>query len=265
MPKILKNLINNIKKEKLLSVSNIVVMLVTFLILGIFINVIVYSQTALKFLEKQAQITIFFKDDFTEEKILELQTKLKTDPRISEVNYVSKTDAFKIFTDINKNEPVLLESISANILPASLEIRSKNLTNLSQLSGEFNNLEGMKYFKDVIDKFRYWSSIVYIAGFILLTAFFVISYSVIIATLRTTIHSKGPELEILKLVGATDHYVKNPLILQGVLFGGLSALVAGLIISIFTTILNISGVFSGNLSLGFLTTIFSQLSWLLYL
>jgi cell division protein FtsX len=59
-------------------------------------------------------------------------------------------------------------------------------------------------------------------------------------------------------VGATDHYVKDPLILQGVLFGGLAALVAGLLIGILTAILNLSGAFSGNLSLGFLPITINQ-------
>jgi cell division transport system permease protein len=97
-----KNLMGHIKKDKLLSASNLIVMTVTFLLLGIFISVVVYSQTALKYLEEQAQITIFFKDEFTQDKILGYKTNFEKDKRILSVKYVSKEDALRIFKEMNK-------------------------------------------------------------------------------------------------------------------------------------------------------------------
>ncbi|KKS16116.1 MAG: Efflux ABC transporter, permease protein [candidate division WWE3 bacterium GW2011_GWA1_41_8] len=247
MTKIFENIISTIKKEKLLSISNLLAMTVTFIVLGLFIEVIIYSQTALKMLEQQAQITVFFKDDVPEERIMELRAQFQGDGRILDVTYVSKEDAFEIFKEINKDEPVLLESISANILPASLEVKSKNLSSLDELAEEYQVIDGVeevKYFEDVIERFRYWSSVIYVVGIVTLFTLFVISYSVIIVTLRTTINNKGIELEILKLVGATDRYVKKPLMYQGIFFGGLSALIASLFLilgSVFTRLLGVFG------------------------
>ena len=85
---------------------------------------------------------------------------------------------------------------------------------------------------------------IYVVGIVTLFTLFVISYSVIIVTLRTTINNKGIELEILKLVGATDRYVKKPLMYQGIFFGGLSALIASLFLilgSVFTRLLGVFG------------------------
>ena len=247
MTKIFENIISTIKKEKLLSISNLLAMTVTFIVLGLFIEVIIYSQTALKMLEQQAQITVFFKDDVPEERIMELRAQFQGDGRILDVTYVSKEDAFEIFKEINKDEPVLLESISANILPASLEVKSKNLSSLDELAEEYQVIDGVeevKYFEDVIERFRYWSRVIYVVGIVTLFTLFVISYSVIIVTLRTTINNKGIELEILKLVGATDRYVKKPLMYQGIFFGGLSALIASLFLilgSVFTRLLGVFG------------------------
>ena len=78
----IKNTLNNIKRERLLSITNIFVMTMTFFILGIFITVIVISQSILRTLEQQAQVTIFFKDDFSEDRILELKGQLSGDGRI---------------------------------------------------------------------------------------------------------------------------------------------------------------------------------------
>jgi cell division transport system permease protein len=245
----------HIKKDKLLSVSNIVVMTVTFLLLGIFISVVVYSQTALKYLEEQAQVTVFFKDDFTEDRILVYRTNFEGDKRILEVKYISKEDALRIFKEMNKDEPILLESISASILPASLEVKAKNIGDLKILSEEYKKLEGVEevsFFEDVIQKFSSWSRTIYIVGFILVLTFLLVSYSVIIATLKASINSKGSELEIMKLVGASDDYVKKPFLYQGVFFGLLSSLIASAIVFIINLGVDKLNIFSKGLSFGFI-------------
>jgi cell division transport system permease protein len=257
--KVWSNVYSNIQKEKFMSFSNILVMTLTFLVFGIFIYVISISQTALRYLEQQVQLSVFFKDDFKEDAILSLKQKLESDGRISEVKYVSKEDAFKIFSEINKDEPILLQSISPSILPASLEIKAHNISDLTPLSEELSKTDGVeevRFFKDVVQKFKVWSSVVYIVGFSLVTLFLIISYSVILNTVRTTINSKGMELEIMKLVGASDKYVKNPLIYQGTLFGLISACIAGLILLGVGLYLNVANYFANGLAFGFLPTLY---------
>lgn len=259
MTKVWENLKYYLDKEKLMTVSHFLVMGITFLILGLFINIVVVSQTALKYLEDQAQITIFFKDEFTEDKILPLKDKFEQDSRIGSVTYVSKEEALRIFKEINKDEPILLESISASVLPASLEVKAKNIGNLDDLTNEFKTIEGVeevRFYKDVVARFRSISTAVYIIGFILVVSFFVISYSVIISALRTTINSRGPELEIMKLVGASDTYVRNPFIYQGVFFSLISAASASIIMILIGVGMSKLNVFSKGLSLGFIPGFF---------
>lgn len=268
----IRNLFKNLKRERLLSISNVFIMTVTFLILGIFITVVVVSQTILKNLEQQAQVTIFFKDEFTEERILGVEQNLIQDNRILSVNYISKEQAYEIFTELNKDDPLLLESASSSILPASLEIRAKNISDLPKLAEEFSSLEGVeevRFFEDVIDNFRRFSMAAYIVGFVLVFVFLVISYSVVISTLRMTISSKGTELEIMKLVGATDAYVKKPLIYQGVFYGLISSFISGLLMLAIIVLFARLGVLPTKLGLGFLSDIsigyvlFSFVLWVL--
>lgn len=224
-----KRTLTNLKRERLLTISNIVIMTLTFWIFGLFLSVVVFSQTIITILGEQAQITVFFKDDFTEDRILDLQNQYSSDARISEINYVSKEQALQIFTAQNQDEPALLESASADILPASLEVKTRSLDDLSVLSAEFENIdgvEGVKFFEEVIERFSFWSNIIYTRGLYVVVLSILASYAVIMATLRVTINSKGTELEIMKLVGASDKYVRAPLILEGVFFGTVSAFMA---------------------------------------
>lgn len=253
--KILKRSFENIRKEKFLSFSNMFIMIITFLFLGVFIMVVAVSQTAIRSLESQAQVTVFFKDDFAENNIIALRDRYINDKRIDTMNYVSKADAFKIFSEINKDEPVLLESISVGILPASLEIRTKNIKDLTAIQNEFSSIDGVediRFFKDVVERFKFWSNIIYVGGFLIIATFVFISYSIILYTLKSTISAKGPELAVLKLVGASDQYVKKPFLYEGVLFGMLSALISGFILILIAVLLNYSGYFTKGIMLGLL-------------
>lgn len=250
--------IKSVKKETFLSLSNMLIMIITFFILGTFIHIIAITQTTIRELEGQAQLTVFFKDEFSEEGILSIQNEYINDERIESINYVSKQRAYEIFSEVNKDDPILFESIDANILPASLEIRTKNVLDLNQINDEFisrDGVEDIRYFKDIIDNFKTWSNIIYIAGFIILLVFIFISYSIILYTLKLTITSKGMELSILKLVGATDSYVKNPFLYQGMLFGFISSFISGLILMLVSTIMFFSGFLSQGIKLGFLYSI----------
>jgi len=252
--KLWRRFVKNLKREKFLAVTNVSVMTVTFLMLGIFISVVFISQATLKYLENQAQITVFFKDDYAEEGILEMKQEIEADERVMEVSYISKEDALRIFLEINKNEPVLLESVSADILPASLEIKTKKLANLSGLAAELTSatgVEDVKFFEDVIEKFRTVSAVVYVVGLALVFVFMLISYAVILTTLRITINSRGVELEIQKLVGASNNYVKKPLVFQGVVFGLVSAVIASLVLVGVAVGLSAKGAFEGGLLLPF--------------
>ena len=236
-------------REKFLVLSNIAVMTVTFLILGFFLSTVVGMQTAIKTLEEQAQVTLFFEDQVPESEILALKSRFEADERILSVRYISKDEAFQIFTDINKDEPILLEAVSKDILPASLEIRAERLSNLSSLATEFESLPGVeevKFFRDVIERFRYWANVIYVVGGGLAVIFLGLSFAIVMSTLRVTIDSKGDEIEIMKLVGATDEYVKGPLLFQGLFFGLVSAVIASVVLLLLFTSVKFLGLFGAT-------------------
>lgn len=233
MSKLWSSLVVTLHREKLLFISNLIIMTVTFLVLGLFIGLVIFSQSILRRLEQQAPVTIFFKDDFTENKIMELKNTLEQDERVLNITYISKEEAFKVFTEVHKDQPILLGSASKEILPASLRIRAKKISDLEVMAKELTTLDGVEYvkfFRDAVENFKTTSTIMYIVGLILVSIFILISYSIVIITLRTSISSKGTELEILKLVGASDSYVKSPLIFQGVFLSISSAVLASIIL-----------------------------------
>lgn len=232
MLRTLKNSLSLSGNEKFLSFSNVFIMTVVFFFLSVFITIEVVSQTVLNKLQQEAQVTVYFKEDFPTDKILELKQKSEQDQRVLSVKYVSKEDAFNIYKELTKDEPILTESLSASALPASLEIKTKNIENLANIAKEYektDGVDGVKYFEEIVQRFIGISRVVSIVILAVALAFIFMSFAIVVATVRVALSSRKEEFEILKLVGADDNYVKKPLIMQALFFGGFSGVISWVI------------------------------------
>jgi len=228
----MNNILTFLKKEKMISTISILAIFVSFSLLSFIISFVVLSNTAMTFLQKQVQVRIFFKDSFKEEQILNLKAELEKDSRVMEVGYTSKDEAFRIFKDLSKNDPVLQESLTSNILPASLEVRSYDVKDLDNIATEYSTkdyVESIKYLKDIKDRFQYYSGIITIVSLVLFILFFTVSFGIILSTIRINIFQKKEEIEIMKLVGANDDFIQRPFIHQGLVYSLVGSAMARLI------------------------------------
>ncbi len=233
MSRSLNTAIHSIKRDKFLSISIILTMTTTFLILGAFLTTFVFTQTGIRKLEEGVLVSAYFKNDVPEENIMLVKAKLEKDIRVTNVKYVSKQEAFKIFTELNKDDKLLLESVTASILPASLEVKTLKIGDIEVMAGElkkYDGVEDVRFFRDAVNNFRGWSRIINTTGLILVGVFLFISFSVIVVALRLTINSKGQEISILRLVGASDSFIKRPLVLQAMIYSVVSAIIASIIL-----------------------------------
>ena len=236
----LKSLIEFLQKEKVIILSSILSIFISFTLLSFIFTFLVFSNTSLNFLQKQVQVRVFFKDSFGEEQIKQVKSVLENDSRVLEVTYTSKEDALKIFRDLSKNDPVLQESLTTNILPASLEIKAKDVKDLDFFYEDFlgkDFVESVKYLKDIKDKFKYYSTVVTAICLVITLLFFIVSFGIILSTIRINIFQKKDEIEIMKLVGASDDFVETPFIHQGIVYSMVGSFFAGLLFTIILLII----------------------------
>jgi cell division transport system permease protein len=248
-----KNILEFLNKEKGISFVSVLAIFVSFTLLSFILSFLVFSNTALNMLQKQVQIRVFFKDSFNEEQILELKSQLESDNRIQEVGYTSKDDALRIFKDLSKNDPVLQEALSTNILPASLEIRAFDVRDLDNIYDEMlskESVESIKYLKDIKDKFKYYSNIILGISFFITVLFFIVSFGIIISTIRINIFQKKDEIEVMRLVGASDDFIRKPFIYQGIVYSMTGSFLAGLLFFIISVVIFLTN-FLGIKDLGF--------------
>lgn len=233
MLRALKEAGKNIIRNKGASLSSVLVLTLTFFITSIFLLAMFVSHRALAYLETKAQLVAFFKDKATEEQILALKDTLEATGKVEEVKYTSKEEALKIYQARFKEEPLLLESITANIFPASLELRAKKVEYLSFIYDSLKEsqlIEDIVYYKDVLGRFKIISQMVEYGGIALAGALSLVSVAVVLFAVGTIISQRREEIEIMRLLGARKTYIRLPLLLQGMIYGVLGVLLSSLLI-----------------------------------
>ncbi|OGY25333.1 MAG: hypothetical protein A2Z24_00650 [Candidatus Woykebacteria bacterium RBG_16_44_10] len=214
------------------------VMFLTFFVGGAFVLLSIGSNTLIAYFESRPQVTAFLKDDTSPEKVKGIQNNLAQTGVVSKTTYISKEEALKIYQERNKDEPILSEFVTAEILPASIEVSTYKLEDLAKAADILENeasVEEVVFQKNIVETLNAWASTFRTVGggvvaFLLLTAFLI---TLIVTGLNISLHQD--EIEIMKLVGATAGYIRTPFIFEGVFYGLLSSVVAtGFLWAIFT-------------------------------
>jgi len=186
----------------------------------------------LTYFEQKPQIIVFFKDTKTEADIQTLAEQLRHMDKVAAVKYVSKEEALTIYREQFKNDPLLLEMVSADILPASIEVSAHKIEYLPELAQTLRNesdIQEIVFPEDVIKLLTSWTSTIRIIGLVVVIFLSVVSLFTVMTVVSMKIALKRDEIEILQLVGASPWYIKIPFINEGVIYGVVGALVGALV------------------------------------
>lgn len=229
LPRLLKVATIRILRNPYHAIAAILVMLLTFLVSGAFVLITLGSNVFIDYFESLPQVTAFLKDGTTAETITQIREKLGQTKVVSKTSYVSKEEALKIYQERFKNEPLLTHSISAEILPASIEVSTYELKDLSKVAEILKNdpaVEDVEYKQNIVDTLSSWSSTIRTIGGVVVTLLLLTSLLITLIVIGLNISIHQDEIEIMKLVGATSWYIRIPFIFEGVFYGAASAFTA---------------------------------------
>lgn len=132
--KVFKTTWKHIRRSPYQALAAVGIMTLTLFVSGIFFLTAATSSAILSYFEAKPQITAFFTDEKLAEEIASLEERLKNTGQVLDLKYVSKEEALAIYREQNKDDPLLLEMVTANILPASLEVSAKDAKYLADLA-----------------------------------------------------------------------------------------------------------------------------------
>ncbi len=211
------------------------------------------SQKLLTYLEQKPQVKVFFNDTVTKkDQVQDIMDSLEATNKAASIKFVSKEQALEIYKERSKDDPLLLELVTANTLPASIEVSAKNVSDLPALYEIVKlapNVEDISYQKDVVDSLIGVMDKIRKIGFGVIIFLVITALFIIITIIGMKISLRKDEIEVERLVGASKWYIRSPFLLEGLFYGVLGAVVSWIII--YVTIL---------LSTPFLLPYFSGLS-----
>jgi cell division transport system permease protein len=224
----LNTIFKHMRRSPYQSLAAIFMTTTTFFIVSVFALVVLGAHSMLGYFESRPQVTAFFKDLSTMTEVEGLRSEISSSIAVESMTYISKDDALEIYRKQNTDNPLLLEMVTADILPASLEVSAKNVKDLetiAQIMQKNTFVEEVVFQKDVIDTLRKWVSGVRLAGIALSSLLVFASLVTIVMILGLKFTAKKSEINTLSLLGATSWYIRAPFVTEGIIYAVTGALV----------------------------------------
>ncbi len=240
--RVFKTGLTNFSRNFWLSATATLVMIITLAILTLTSIVFNVTNVAISNIQERVDISVYFKTQVAENQILAIKNKLQQLPQVSAVQYISADQALADFKQKHQTNNLIqqsLDQLSNNPLPATLQIKAKQLDQYPQIADELKKSAYAPFidqvnFEDnrqVIDRLSRILATVRKLGIGMTIVFCFIAILVTFNTIRLTIYNRREEVEIMKLVGATNWYIRWPFIIESMLYG-----LAASIITIILTI-----------------------------
>ena len=218
--------------------------MVTITLLIIATMIILYTLAVLAIqnsTDKIGVVTAYFNQQTTEREMTDVQAKVLLLPGVKSVEYTSKAAAKQRFQTIHQKHPALLETLNQftdaeNPIPASLAIKADNLSDYPQIYNTIKSDVYAPYFdsvrdnQKVIDKLHRIIDFITKFGIILAIIFMIVTIMVTFNTIRLTIYNRREEVEIMRLVGATNWYIRWPFLIEGMMYGLFATILTSLIV-----------------------------------
>lgn len=233
----------NFRRNGWLTFATISILSLSLFIVSLSFLLGVTTQLILQNMREKVSVSVSFNPDVSEERIRQIKDELsRYKKEIASVEYVSRDDALKRFLAESGNDPIItqaLEEIGENPLLASLVIKAVTpedyplIVEQLENSAFQNDISRINYAKNrkIFERLDRINQITERAGLILGAIFIFVSILITFNTIRITIYSHRQEFEIMRLVGASNIYVRMPFVFEGALYGLTAAIVTLFLLS----------------------------------
>lgn len=240
--RIVKYGLQNFVRNSLLSVATIAVMVIALLMLVGLVLFNHVTSSALAAVRDKIDISVYFKTTTAEDDVLRVKRSLEGLAEVKQVDYISRDAALQMFKDRHQNDDTITQAVTQlgdNPLSASLNIKAHDPTQYALISDYLNN-DTLKQFiekvsfaqnQTVIDRLALIIDTFEKGGFLLTLFLSLVAGLVIFNTIRLAIYSNREEIGIMRLVGASNTFIRGPYVFTGMIYGVIAAILSILLIA----------------------------------
>lgn len=209
---------------------------ITLLLLGVFLMLAYNVQEFSKQMESQVQINVLIKDGTSHDDILKLEDQIKTLPGVSDTTFVSKQQGLdELKSKLQDNAGLLTGLEQQNPLPDKFVVKATNPTDTPAIATQiqqFPMVDKVNYGKDTVQKLFNIIKVVRDTGAVFVLGLCFTALFLISNTIKITIFARRREIEIMKLVGATNGFIRWPFLIEGLLIGVFGSILPMVLIAI---------------------------------
>lgn len=259
----------NFWRSGFVSMSSVLVMTVALSMIGSTLLLSAFLGTAMESIQDKVDINVYFNIDAEENEILALKESLELLPEVKSISYISREQALLDFRTRNENNYLTLQALDEledNPLRALLNVKANDTSNYSNIANFLEKrdvalsvngagiIDKVNYNdeknKIIIDRLSKIINGIQRFGFLITIALIFVSVIITFNTLRLVIYISREEINVMRLVGADNKYVRGPFVVQGVIYGVVSAVLATALFYPLTSWLkNSTGDFYGGIDL----------------
>lgn len=227
-------------RNTFVSLSSVLVMTVTLFVIGSIIFLLATLDASLTEIRNKVDINIYFTTRAPESDILEVKKMIETLPQTTNVEYVSAEKALERFKERHANDQLTLQALSElpdNPLGAILNVKAKDPSQYEVIA---NFLKGDSFLskerQDIIDRVNFYDNKTAIdtltriidsaskLGFAITIVLAIISILIIFNTIRLAIYIAREEISVMRLVGASNKYIRGPFVVAGIMYGAMAGI-----------------------------------------
>lgn len=245
----IKESLRNFWRNGWLSVASVSVLTLSLYVVSAVIVLVMIANGVLTNVEEKINVSVYFKSDVSEDRVMEIKNNLEKYQEVKEVQYISKDQALEDFKRNNANEPVImqsLEEIGDNPLLASLIVKAndsrqyQDVVDYIDRSDFKEDVSRINYGKnkEIIDKLNNVIQQTKKVGLAVSLVFGAVAALIIFNTIRITIYVHKSEIEVMRLVGASNSFIRLPFIFEGIIYGVASSLMATILMLITAKLLD---------------------------
>jgi cell division transport system permease protein len=224
----MREALKNLRLNLLMSITAITTTFICIVVLGIAWLVSAHVGAVTSSVRQDVSVEAYFPPDATQEEIDGIISDVKIWPEVSGVNYVSEEEALAAFKETFADRPELSENLDPGVLPASIQIQLEDPSEAEAVAQRLEQEKGftddnLSYPQQTIERLNSVTSYM-IWGLYGATMLFLISSVLLISNaIRLSIFARRKEIEVMKLVGASDSFVRTPFVFEGMVQGLIGA------------------------------------------
>ena len=259
-----KRAIKDILEHRFLSIVTIVTISISILIASAFTLFFVNANAIVNSWKKGIRIMVYLKPNTPEIKVTEIKRNILEMKGVKDVRFISNKEALQRLKNQMKRQSSLLDNLKENPLPDAFEIQLvesfQNQEKIEKLAGRLESLQPVdevEYGQVWLGRFTNILNLFRLTGFAMGSLFLLATVLIVANTIRLVFYSRQKEVEIMRLVGATDGFIKAPFYIEGLIQGALGGIVG--LGALFILFMLISSNMGQGLTSSFFTIRF--LSW----